>query len=68
MFNMDQGSNHISGVYATDAMMKDFEKVFAPVKSLNPDMPFKIERVEHLTQIIADCCGSAGTSDHGPFY
>jgi hypothetical protein len=68
MFNMDRGSDHISGIFATDDMLEDFEKVFAPVKSLNPDMPFVIQRVEHLTEIIADCCGSAGTSDHGPFF
>jgi hypothetical protein len=68
MLNMDQGSDHISGIYATPAMMEDFEKVFAPVKSLDPRMPFAAERVQHLTDIIKDCCGSAGTSDHGSFF
>jgi len=68
MLNMDQGGDHISGIYATDDLMEDFERVFAPVKSLSPDMPFAVQRVEHLTQIIADCCGGAGTSDHGPFF
>jgi hypothetical protein len=68
MLNMDQGGDHISGIYATDDLMADFEKVFAPVKSLSSHMPFAIQRVEHLTQIIADCCGGAGTSDHGPFF
>jgi hypothetical protein len=68
MLNMDQGGDHISGIYAADAMLGDFEEIFAPVKSLNQNMPFAIERVEHLTEIIKDCCGSAGTSDHGPFF
>ncbi|NIM99960.1 MAG: M20/M25/M40 family metallo-hydrolase [candidate division Zixibacteria bacterium] len=68
MLNMDQGGDHISGIYATDDLTEDFEKVFAPVRSLSSRMPFAIQRVEHLTQIIADCCGGAGTSDHGPFF
>jgi hypothetical protein len=68
MLNMDQGSDHISGIYATDEMMEDFKEIFAPVESLHPEMPFDIERVERLTDIIKDCCGSAGTSDHGPFF
>ncbi len=68
MLNMDQGGDHISGIYATDDMMEDFRQVFAPVKSLQPEMPFAVQRVEQLTQIIADCCGGAGTSDHGPFF
>jgi hypothetical protein len=68
MLNMDQGGYHISGIYATEAMMENLGEIFAPVKSLNPEMPFNIVRVEQLTETIKDCCGSAGTSDHGPFF
>ncbi len=68
MLNMDQGSDHISGIHATEAMMGDFRNVFAPIESLNQEMPFKIEKVDHLSDIIKECCGSAGTSDHGSFF
>ncbi|HEX9975392.1 MAG TPA: M28 family peptidase, partial [bacterium] len=68
MLNMDQGSNYISGIYATNGLMEDFKKVFAPVKSLDPDMPFTIEKVEHLEQNMKNCCGGRGSSDHGPFF
>ncbi|UCE08097.1 MAG: M20/M25/M40 family metallo-hydrolase, partial [bacterium] len=68
MLNMDQGSNYISGIYATNGLKKDFERVFAPIKSLDPDMPFAIEKVEYLSQNMKNCCGGRGSSDHGPFF
>jgi hypothetical protein len=61
MFNMDQGADHISGILATDAMIEDFERVFAPVKNLDPEMAFAVERVDHLPKA-ADCNAPAPTS------
>jgi hypothetical protein len=52
---MDQGTDFIRGILATDAMMEDFEDVFAPVKTLDEEMPFEIARVEHLPRAAA--CG-----------
>ena len=68
MLNMDQGSDHISGIHATETMMDDFRNVFAPIQSLNPEMPFKIEKVDQLSDIIKECCGSTGISDHASFF
>jgi Zn-dependent M28 family amino/carboxypeptidase len=68
MLNMDEGANYISGIYTTDAIAADFEEAFASVGSLDSDMPFRFERVDRLTDIITECCGSSGTSDHGPFF
>lgn len=59
MFNMDQGADYISGVLATEPMLEDFKGIFAPVKSLNRDMPFGIGLVESLPQTITDCCANA---------
>ncbi|UCE19225.1 MAG: M20/M25/M40 family metallo-hydrolase [Gemmatimonadota bacterium] len=58
MFNMDQGADYISGILATEPMLEDFKEIFAPVKSLNEDMPFGIGLVESLPQTITDCCGN----------
>jgi Zn-dependent M28 family amino/carboxypeptidase len=68
MLNMDQGNNYISGIYTTNGLKEDFEKVFAPIKSLDPDMSFTIEKVEYLSQNMKNCCGGRGSSDHGPFF
>jgi carboxypeptidase Q len=57
MYNMDMGADYISGIVATNEMADDFEKVFAPVKALNPEMPFSIERVEYLPDAMTDCGG-----------
>ena len=59
MFNTDQGADYISGILATEPMLEDFEKIFAPVRSLNQDMPFAIGLVESLPQTVTDCCGKA---------
>jgi Zn-dependent M28 family amino/carboxypeptidase len=55
MYNMDMGADYVSGILATDAMLDDFEVVFGPVMSLNPEMAFEIERVEHLPRAMTDC-------------
>lgn len=58
VLNHDNGTQPIAGIVATDAMLEDFERVFAPVKSLDPARPFEIRRVEGLRP---------GPSDHAPF-
>lgn len=44
----DGGTNYVSGINATKAMLADFETVFAPLRDLDPDMPFKIREVKGL--------------------
>jgi len=44
----DGGTNYVSGIQATKAMMPIFEKAFEPLMGLNPDMPFKIREVAGL--------------------
>lgn len=56
VLNYDGGPNAIAGIEATPAMQEDFEKVFAPVFDLNPDIPFEIQRRENGL--------SASGSDH----
>jgi hypothetical protein len=68
MLNMDQGTDYISGISATRDMISDFKTAFAPVLDLNPELPFVIKRVDSLSKIISECCGSSGTSDHGSFH
>jgi len=57
MYNMDTGADYISGIYATEAMLDDFETVFASVQSLDSDMTFAIQQVEYLPQAV-DCGAS----------
>jgi hypothetical protein len=44
----DGGTNYVSGIQATKAMVPLFEKVFEPVMALNEAMPFKIREVGGL--------------------
>lgn len=44
----DGGTNYVSGIAATPAMKADFENVFAPVLTLNQEMPFAIREVRRL--------------------
>ena len=37
----DGGTNYLSGIGATEAMLSDFEQVFAPVKELDPKLPVR---------------------------
>lgn len=67
MLNMDEGSDHISGIRATDVMMEDLEDVLARIRTLNPELPFTIQRLESLDQMRVLCCGTGGSSDYGPF-
>ncbi|MGE4620155.1 MAG: M20/M25/M40 family metallo-hydrolase [Planctomycetota bacterium] len=59
VFVYDGGPNAIAGLPATAAMKEDFEKVFAPVMELNPDLPFAIKDVPGLPRGIG--------SDHESF-
>jgi len=54
----DGGTNYCAGINATAAMVKDFETIFAPVKGLDPEIPFTVKEVKGL---------SPGSSDHDSF-
>jgi cyclophilin family peptidyl-prolyl cis-trans isomerase len=42
VFNRDNGTNCISGLNVSKAMMSDFQRVIKPVLSLNPKFPFEL--------------------------
>jgi hypothetical protein len=67
MFNMDYGSNFISGIYATKYQKDDFVTVFEPIQNLDENKQFELKIVESLDIYYQTCCGSGGTSDHGSF-
>jgi hypothetical protein len=48
----DGGTNYVSGIQATAEMVSDMEQALAPLKDLDSNMPFKIERVKGLPPII----------------
>ncbi len=55
----DGGTNYLSGIGATEAMVSDFEQVFTPVKELDPkNYPFEVRKVPGLF---------GGGSDHASF-
>lgn len=54
----DGGTNYCAGINATAPMVKDFEAIFAPVKTLDNEMPFSVREVKGL---------SPGSSDHDSF-
>jgi hypothetical protein len=54
----DGGTNYLSGIGATEAMLADFEQVFAPIKELDPAYPFEVRKVSGLM---------GGGSDHASF-
>ncbi len=54
----DGGTNYLSGIGGTEAMLSDLEQVFAPVKELDHDYPFEVRKVPGL---------SGGGSDHASF-
>ena len=54
----DGGTNYLSGIGATEAIMSDFEQVFAPIKELDDKFPFELRKVGGL---------SGGGSDHASF-
>ncbi len=54
----DGGTNYLSGIGATEAIMSDFEQVFAPIKELDSKYPFELRKVAGLF---------GGGSDHASF-
>lgn len=54
----DGGTNYLSGIGATTAMLSDLQQVFNPVLSLNPKLPFEVKEVPALF---------GGGSDHESF-
>lgn len=58
VFVHDGGTNYIAGIYATKSQVPVFEKVFATVMKLDPQMPFEVKEVDRL---------SGGSSDHDSF-
>ncbi len=54
----DGGTNYLSGIGATEAIMSDFEQIFTPVKELDTNFPFEVRKVPGLT---------GGGSDHASF-
>jgi len=54
----DGGTNYCAGIDANAPWVKDFETIFAPVKNLDPEMPFTVREVKGLR---------SGSSDHDSF-
>jgi carboxypeptidase Q len=54
----DEGTNYCSGIAATPPMKAAFDAIFAPVRDLDPEIPFKVREVKGL---------SGGGSDHASF-
>jgi hypothetical protein len=61
MYNMDLGTHYISGIQATEPLEDDMEAIFAPAKTLDPDLPFDVELTDWLLMGDPNCCvqGSA---------
>jgi carboxypeptidase Q len=60
VFNYDGGPNPIAAVDCTPAFQAEFERIFAPVMELDPELPFTINvREDGMT---------AGGSDHVSFF
>lgn len=56
----DGGTNFLSGISGTEAMLADFKQVFEPVTKLDAAMPFVVRKVGGFS-------GVGGASDHAPF-
>jgi len=56
----DGGTNFLSGISGTEAMLTDFRQVFEPVTRLDAAMPFVVRKVNGFS-------GVGGASDHAPF-
>jgi hypothetical protein len=56
----DMGTNYLSAIGGTEAMMADLEQVFKPVMALDSSMPFSVRKV-------AGFSGGMGGSDHASF-
>ncbi|MAF67113.1 MAG: hypothetical protein CMJ84_15825 [Planctomycetes bacterium] len=58
VLNHDNGPNPLKGISATEAMLADFERVFAPVKELDSERPFEVLEGDGIR---------GGASDHASF-
>jgi carboxypeptidase Q len=56
----DMGTNYLSSIGGTEAMMADLEAVAKPIIALDASMPFKVRK-------IAGFSGGMGGSDHASF-
>jgi hypothetical protein len=56
MYNMDHGTNYISGISATEPLKEDMDAIFAPAVSLDPEMPFNVQLVDWLLKGDPNCC------------
>jgi carboxypeptidase Q len=54
----DGGTNYLSGIGATEAILSDFEQVFGSIKEIDSRYPFQVRKVPGLT---------GGGSDHASF-
>ena len=59
VFVHDGGTNYVAGIRCTEAMKKEFEKVFAAAFKLDERAPFEIQTVKAIYP--------RGGSDHTPF-
>jgi hypothetical protein len=48
----DGGTNYVSGIKATEAMVSELEQALEPLKDLDPSMPFRIDKVRGLPTMI----------------
>jgi hypothetical protein len=62
MVNRDGGPTVPTGVTVSAAMMDDFKKICAPMNSINPDFPFKIDERQPTEKPV-----KAWGTDSGPF-
>jgi hypothetical protein len=62
MLNRDGGPTVPTGISVSAAMMPDFEKICAPINTINPDFPFKLEERKP-----SERPAKAWGTDSGPF-
>jgi len=62
MFNRDGGPTVANSISVTPAMMADFEKICAPLNSINPDFPFELKERKPMNRP-----EKAWGTDSGPF-
>ncbi|MDD2475570.1 MAG: M20/M25/M40 family metallo-hydrolase [Dysgonamonadaceae bacterium] len=62
MFNRDGGPLVPTSVSVPDAMLNDFEKICNPIKDINPEFPFSINKMQPRAKPLV-----AGGTDSTPF-
>jgi hypothetical protein len=60
VYNMDHGTNYISGIPATEPLRADMEAIFAHAARLDATRPFEIEVVDYLPKVDPNCCQPGG--------